>query len=154
MSLWWQTDMSSNERIKELILSSKKVAAADMAEIKGAMPLKKDFFSRKLRDFVLHRYMLSPEDELPEDFGELTELSLSQSMKISPELVREFDLAKSCDGATSAMAKKVLLFMTIQRELGIELPAMESARLKSLSQLADMAWDEMLKAPDWNGKLE
>ncbi len=116
--------MSSDERIKELILTSKKVAAADMAEIKSAIPLKKEFFARKLRDFVLHRYMLSPEDELPEDFGELTELSLAQSMRISPELVREFDLAKSCDGATSAMAKKVLLFMTIQRELGIELPAM------------------------------
>ena len=143
--------MSSSEEIKELILSSKKVAAADMAEIKAAMPLEKEFFAKKLRDYVLHRYMLSPEDEtLPEDFNALTELSLSQSMKISPDLVKEFDLAKSCDGATSAMAKKVLLFMTIQRELDIELPAMETARLRDLRQLADLAWNEMLSADRWN----
>lgn len=124
-----------------------------MAEIKAAMPLEKEFFRGKLRSFVLHRYMLSDESGLPDDFDALTELSLSQSMKISPELVKEFDLAKSCDGATSAMAKKVLLFMTIQRELGIELPAMETARLKSLLQLADLAWSEMLRAECWNGKL-
>jgi len=145
--------MSSSAGVKELILSSKRTAAADMAEIKESVPLEKEFFARKLRDFVLHRYMLSPEAELPEDFNELTELSLSQSMRISPELVKEFDLAKSCDGATSAMAKKVLLFMTIQRELGIELPAMETARLKSLSQLADLAWNEMLSAEEWRDKL-
>ena len=149
----WPTDMSTSEEIKAIILSSKKVAAADMAEIKAAMPLEKEFFRGKLRSFVLHRYMLSDEAGLPDDFNALTELSLSQSMKISPELVKEFDLAKSCDGATSAMAKKVLLFMTIQRELGIELPAMETARLKSLSQLADLAWNEMLHSEHWNGKL-
>lgn len=150
-----RAEMSRNEEVKALILSSKKVSAADMAEIKSAAPLTREHFARKLRDFVLHRYLLSPEDEtLPEDFNTLTELSLSQSMKISPELVKEFDLAKSCDGATSAMAKKVLLFMTIQRELGIELPAAETARLKSLPQLADLAWNEMLRAERWAGRLD
>lgn len=145
--------MSTAEEVKELILSSKRAAAADMAQIKGAAPLEKEFFAEKLRDFVLHRYMLPPEQELPEDFNELTELSLSQSMKVSPELVREFDLAKSCDGATSAMAKKVLLFMTVQRELGIELPAMETARIKSLRQLADLAWDQMAVSHLWRDRI-
>lgn len=146
--------MAGTDSIKELILSSKRIAAADMAEIKAAQPLTKDFFSRKLRDFVLHKYMLSPEMELPENFSALTELSLSRSMKISPELVKEFDLAKSCDGASSAMAKKVLLFMAIQRELGIQLPAMASARITTIQGLAELAWEEMLSAPAWEGRLD
>lgn len=146
--------MPDTNSIKELILSSKRVAAADMAEIKSRAPLSKDLFTRKLRDFVLHKYMLSPEAELPEDFSALTELSLAQSMKISPELVKEFDLAKSCDGASSAMAKKVLLFMAIQRELGIELPAMETARIKTLRELAELAWTEMSASALWEGRLE
>ncbi len=146
--------MADTEQIKQLILSSKRLAAADMAEIKAALPLTREHFAEKLRAYVLHKYMLDPAAALPEDFSALTDLSLARSMRISPELVREFDLAKSCDGASSAMAKKVLLFMAIQRELGIELPAMESARVTSLAALADLAWGELEKAPAWEGKLE
>ena len=125
-----------------------------MAEIKSAVPLTKELFARKMRDFVLHKYMLSPQMNLPENFSALTELSLSRSMKISPELVKEFDLAKSCDGASSAMAKKVLLFMAIQRELSIELPAMASARIKTIGELSDLAWNEMLVSDVWRDRLE
>ena len=146
--------MPDTDSIKELILSSKRVAAEDMAAIQAQQPLTKAFFARKLRDFVLHKYMLSPEMELPENFSALTELSLSRSMKISPELVKEFDLAKSCDGASSAMAKKVLLFMAIQRELGIQLPAMASARITTIHDLAELAWNEMQVADAWAGRLE
>ena len=146
--------MADADSIKELILTSKRVAAEDMAAIRSQQVLKKAFFSRKLRDFVLHKYMLSPEMELPENFSALTELSLSRSMKISPELVKEFDLAKSCDGASSAMAKKVLLFLAIQRELGILLPAMASARITTIQGLADLAWEEMLASEAWEGRLE
>jgi hypothetical protein len=146
--------MADTEQIKELILSSKRLAAADMAAIKAAAPLTKAFFAETLRCYVLHKYMLDPAAELPENFSALTELSLARSMRISPELVKEFDLAKSCDGASSAMAKKVLLFMAIQRELGIELPAMESARLTTLAALAELAWGELEKSPAWEGKLE
>ena len=150
----WPIDMADTEQIKQLIVSSKRLAAADMAEIKAALPLTKAFFADKLRCYVLHKYMLDPDMELPENFSELTDLSLSRSMRISPELVKEFDLAKSCDGASSAMAKKVLLFMAIQRELGIELPAIESARITSLADLAELAWNEMLTASAWEGKLK
>ena len=153
-SLSLQTDMVDIKSIKEVILGSRRFAEEDMAVVKAQVPLTKEFFSRKLRDFVLHKYLLSPEMELPEDFNALTELSLSRSMKISPELVKQFDLAASCDGATSAMAKKVLLFMAIQRELDIQLPAMASAKITTLQSLADLAWNEMLSSPEWEGRLE
>ena len=146
--------MANTDSIKELILNSRRIAAEDMAEIKAQQPLTYEFFSRKLRDFVLHKYMLSPEMELPENFSALTEFSLSRSMKISPELVKEFDLARSCDGASSAMAKKVLLFMAIQRELGILLPARASAQITTIQALADLTWNEMLSSPAWEGRLE
>ena len=146
--------MPERSDIKELILGSKKKASADMADIRAQDPLTFSFFSGKLRDFVLHKYLLSPDDpSLPEDFSALTDLSLASSMKISPELVKEFDLAKSCDGASSAMAKKVLLFMAVQRELGIELPAMETARISTLSDLSKLTWDTLLLSPAWRDKM-
>ena len=146
--------MNSADTIKKLILSSKKAAAEDMAAICSQSPLTKSFFSEKLRGFVLHKFMLKDEDLTSDDFNAITELSLSKSMKISPELVKEFDLAKRCDGVSSAMAKKVLLFMAIQRELGIQLPALASARITTIHDLADLAWNEMLSAEVWKGRLE
>lgn len=68
-------------------------------------------------------------------------------MKVSKELVREFDLAKSCDGATSAMAKKVLLLLSIQRELDIQIPAEQAAKDITLTQLAELVWTELERAP-------
>jgi len=124
-----------------------------MAAIHAQVTLTHEFFQKKLRDFVLHKYLLKEEDLTSDDFSEITELSLSRSMKISPELVKEFDLAKSCDGVSSAMAKKVLLFMAIQRELGIELPPRETARLKTLDELADLAWNIVKTAPQWEKKI-
>lgn len=146
--------MNSADNIKKVILSSKKAAAEDMAAIHSQSPLTKSFFSEKLRGFVLHKFMLKEEDLASDDFNSITELSLSKSMKISPELVKEFDLAKSCDGVSSAMAKKVLLFMAIQRELGIQLPAMASARITTIHDLAELAWNEMCSAESWEGRLE
>ncbi len=146
--------MTDIDVIKNHITMSKRAAAEDMKEIHAQQHLTREFFGQKLRDFVLHKYMLDPGEEIPDDFNKLTDLSLSRSMKISPELVKEFDLARSCDGASSAMAKKVLLFMAIQRELDILLPARESARIKDLSDLADLAWEEMCASPSWQEKVE
>ena len=66
----------------------------------------------------------------------------------------EFDTAKSCDGATSAMAKKVLLFMTIERELGLQLPALETARVKTLEDIAQLVYRTMQNTPAWQSRIE
>ena len=109
---------------------------------------------QQLTQYVLTKYLLTQEDLLTTDsFDGLTELSLSKSMQVSPELVKEFDTAQSCDGATSAMAKKVLLFRAIERALGIQLPAMRSARLKSMEDFAQMLWDTLKESPDWSERM-
>lgn len=145
--------MPDNEQIKELILASKREAAAEMAQIKGRVPLTREFLTEHLRRYVLRKYMLTDADGAEEDFHALTELSLSRSMKISKELVKEYDLAKSCDGTSSVMAKKVLLFMAIQRDLDITLPARETVRFRTLDELAELVFNTMQTSPAWQGRL-
>lgn len=145
--------MQDKQSVKELILASKRAANEDMAQIKSANPLTYSFFDKKLRDYVMHKYHMNPETTTTIDFHELTELSMSNSMKISKELVKEFDLANSCDGTSSVMAKKVLLFRSIEKALEIQLPAMETARFKLLCELSAMAWKEMQKAAHWQDLL-
>ena len=119
--------------------------------LRAAFPLKKVCSSHSKGETVL-----VTAEEIPEDasFDALVEESLSHSMKIDPSLVAEFDTAKSCDGATSAMAKKVLLFMTLERELGLQLPALETARVKTLEDISQMVFRTMQNTAVWQSRIK
>lgn len=147
--------MSNRTEIQKRLLRSRREADGHMNVICETVPLNYDILQEQLRQYVLTKFLLTEEDA-PADksFDGLVELSLAKSMKISPELVEEFDTAKSCDGATSAMAKKVLLFMAIQRALKIELPALESARVKTLEDLSSMVWNTLAQQPEWRQKMD
>ncbi|MBR3244151.1 MAG: hypothetical protein IKG70_05150 [Lachnospiraceae bacterium] len=146
--------MKDRSAIRNLLLRSRLEAEQHMENIRSADPLTYETLHEELYRFVLIKYLLSDEDRPDNDsFSDLAELSLSKSMKVSPALVEEFDAAASCDGATSVMAKKVLLFMAIQRELNIELPAAESARIKTMHDLSRMVWNTLKTSPENAGRL-
>ena len=90
--------------------------------------------------------MLREEEHPSATFQALAELSIAQSAKIAPELVKELDTTKDCMGSTSVMAKKVLLLRGIEKALDITLPAMPAARISGLDDLGDLVW-EALTAP-------
>ena len=147
--------MSDRAQIRRLLLRSRREADGHMEAIHNQAPLSQTFFLTHLRQYVLAKYLLTEEEAAQAGtFDGLVELSLSKSMQVSPELVAEFDTARSCDGTTSAMAKKVLLFMAIQRALEIELPAQASARIRTLDDLAQLAWDTLARSPAWTDRLE
>lgn len=125
---------------KELIISSRREAQQHIDNIKHAHCLTHDYLYYELSEFIRCKYLLKCEDMTTDNFTELTQISMSKSMKVSKELVEEFDLAKSCDGVSSLMAKKVLLFMAIQRLLGISLPADKIAEADTLRDISDAVW--------------
>ena len=140
--------------IRQMLLRSRNAADGHIQTIRRAVPLSYALFRQEMRQFVLDKYLLTEADVPADDgFDELTERSLARSMKISPELVKEFDTAQSCDGATSAMAKKVLLFMAMEKALQIRMPARESARLTTLEELIQLLWSAMKTTPVWVDRL-
>lgn len=147
--------MENRSEIRRRLLRARKAAKTHMDAICGTSPLTYPLLKQELRQFILAKFLLD-EEEIPEDagFDALVEKSLSHSMKIDPNLVAEFDTAKSCDGATSAMAKKVLLFMTMERELGLQLPALETARVKTLEDISQMVYKTMQSTPAWQSRIE
>lgn len=145
--------MNEFKAIHDLLKAQKNTAAAYAEKIRNTEPLTHDVFYDCMRGFVLTKYMLGESDFTPESsFDDLVEISLAKTMKIDKSLVEEFDTARSCDGATSAMAKKVLLFMAIQKELNIELPAGPTAKLKSLDELIELTWEQLNASADWKEK--
>lgn len=126
--------------IKERLLRSRRDAAAELEAIKAASPLTEHDVMEHIRAYVLDKYLLDADTPLSANFGKLTELSLSRSSQISPELVKEFDTAQSCDGATSAMAKKVLLARSIEKGLDVQLDAPALAKIETLGDFCEVVW--------------
>ncbi len=141
--------------VRRLLLANRRKAELHITNIREAKQLRYPFLHEELYQYVLAKFHLTDEDRPADDsFNELTERSLAKSMQISPDLVAEFDTAQSCDGATSVMAKKVLLYMSIQRALEIELPATESARVKTMSDVSKMVWNTLASSPAWKDRLQ
>lgn len=125
-------------------MRSRNQANAELEQIKDAQDPAEEFVREHIRRYVLGKYLLDENTPGTELFSKLTELSLANSAKISPELVKEFDTAQSCDGATSAMAKKVLLGRSIEKGLDVTLDAARFAKVKTLDDFTELVWTALL----------
>lgn len=132
--------MSAEERkrVRETLLKYTKAAAWEARCIRERGESDFGYLRAHLRGYILSKYML-PEGECRSDrITALTEASLARMMKVTPELARQLDTARSCAGATSATVKKALLLQAMERELGIVLPAAEAVAAKDVTNLAEV----------------
>ena len=137
--------MDEQERARALILESRRAAAGHIAAIKAAPAPTRELVRREVRGYIMAKFHLTEDDCATESFRDLAGLSLSKSMRLSPELVKEYDLARSCDGTSSRTAKMVLLFLALQRDLGIRFDPMSTAEAETLTDVGDLVWEQLKK---------
>ena len=146
--------MDQKERIKEMLIEAQKRSAEQVVLIKGQVPLTKDFFHKSLRNYILCKFMLDEEECTSDNLDEITEISLAKSAGISKELVQDLDIAKTCSGGSSAMTKKVLLFLAIQKDFDVHLPTEGTGNVRTLSDLSELVWSVMSKKESWKSVLD
>lgn len=95
-----------------------------------------------LRRFVLNKYLLPP-DVTEESLNQLAAMSVERTMELYGAAGRP-DHAATCEGTTSAMNKKVLLLMAIQKELDIRFDPAETAEMKTTRAISRVVF-RMLK---------
>lgn len=138
--------MDERAAIRARLLRSRNGAAVWAERFRTAETPDRDLFRLCLRGYVLEKYMLTERDAAEcGSFDALVERSIAKSMQISAELVSELESAQSCGGATSSETKKVLLFLAVQRDFSLELPAEKTPYIRTLDDLADLAWEAMQK---------
>ena len=93
---------------KEMILASKKAAAEHIANIRNAPELTRDLVRQEVRAYIMAKFHLTDEDCTTDNFSRLAQISLSKSMKISHELVKEFDLAAYTEGDSTEISTEQL----------------------------------------------
>ncbi|MGD9162749.1 MAG: hypothetical protein PVG39_30365 [Desulfobacteraceae bacterium] len=146
--------MDHKERIREMLLEAQKKSAEQVLLIKGQVPLTRDFFHKSLRNYILYKFMLEEEECTGDNLDEITEISLAKSAGISKELVQDLDIAKTCSGGSSAMTKKVLLFLAIQKDFNVYLPTEGTGNVRTLSDLSELVWNAMSEKEAWKSVLE
>ena len=129
---------ADRKRVREALLQYTKAAAWEASCIRENRPPDFGYVRAHLRGYILGKYMM-PEGECRSDrIAALTESSLARMMKVTPELAKQLDTARSCAGATSATVKKALLLQAMERELGVILPAAEAVAAKDVTALAGL----------------
>lgn len=128
---------------KDIFLKYRQQAAEYMQEIKHA-----DFKDEKelhtlLYPYILCKYSLLGDCQEIYDLDTLAELSVAKAIRLTKTDAFKADSSASCEGTTSAMNKKVLLLMAIQRELGIRFPREITAELTDTRKIADAVYRQM-----------
>ena len=131
--------------MKNEILSDRARAEKEIAYIKEHPEISKEELHEHVYEYVLFKYNLSAEAEGVYALDELAKISVAKAIRLSKERAIAYDNRGTCEGATSAMNKKVLLMMAIQRELGIKFPLDKTAGIKTTHELAAVTWEELRK---------
>ena len=134
-------------QIKNHLISHREHAQHQIDYIKAHRHMEEDELHTYIYDYVLYKYNLYGEVADVYVLEELAELSDAKAIKLSKEQAIAYDNKASCDGATSAMNKKVLLLMAIQKELNIKFPLDEVVQIKDTKKLTSVVYRQL------NGKM-
>ena len=134
-------------QIKNHLISHREHAQHQIDYIKAHRHMEEDELHTYIYDYVLYKYNLFGEVSDVYVLDDLAELSVAKAIKLSKEQAIAYDNKASCDGATSAMNKKVLLLMAIQKGLNIKFPLDEVVQIKDTKKLTSVVYRQL------NGKM-
>lgn len=134
-------------QIKNHLISHREHAQHQIDYIKAHRHMEEDELHTYIYDYVLYKYNLFGEVADVYVLDDLAELSVAKAIKLSKEQAIAYDNKASCDGATSAMNKKVLLLMAIQKELNIKFPLDEVVQIKDTKKFTSVVYRQL------NGKM-
>ena len=106
--------------------------------------LDREGFRREVRAFTLAKFFLTEVEAQAEGSEEILKLanaSVEKMLRNADKSVKLAEGSTTCTNQSSTDIKKVLLSMTLQRELGIKFAPEYSAELTTISQLADALFD-------------
>lgn len=130
-------------QIKNHLISHREHAQHQIDYIKAHPCMEEDELHTYIYDYVLYKYNLFGEVSDVYVLDDLAELSVAKAIKLSKEQAIAYDNKASCDGATSAMNKKVLLLMAIQKELNIKFPLDEVVQIKDTKKLTSVVYRQL-----------
>ncbi len=119
-------------------------AARQIDSINSDKELRYEALYAHLRQYILIRFCLDDEPCETDDLIELAELSLAKVLHIRREELCRLDLS-SCTRSSYVVTRKNLLFLVLEKELGIEILPEENASITDIGDLAELILAKLKK---------
>lgn len=124
-------------KIDKPLLHSRKMASDILHKMQNTTYESPSKLHEDLYPFILYKLLLYDSAYGNHNINELMELSVAKAIQLDKKDAFKADSAASCDGATSAMNKKILLYMAIQKGFDIKLPVERTAYFETTDQIAE-----------------
>ncbi|MCU6763465.1 Uncharacterised protein [uncultured Roseburia sp.] len=123
-------------KVNKTLLQSRQAAAALLEKMQRTVYHTPELLHEDLYQFILYKYLLHETAQGIYDISELSELSVAKAVQLEKQDAFKADSAASCDGVTSSMNKKILLYMAIQKGFGITFPVEKTAYFETTQDIA------------------
>ena len=114
-----------------------ETAEALLEEVRSAPERSAEEIAGKLRQYIAAKLLLS-ETEISDNIIEMVRINVAKASHMTVEQLKEMDRPGRCGSAPAVLSKRVLLYIDIQKQLGITLPAMELPEIRTVQELTAM----------------
>lgn len=132
--------------IKERLLAANAAAAEQINFIRSGATKDYSVLFNHVRQYVMHKFLLTEADLCTDNLFELAEISIANSTNIRRQDLAELDVSLNCTGESSVITKKVLLLLALQKGLAIQFSPDETADIETLPQLAAVIFRDLKAA--------
>ncbi|WP_288775820.1 hypothetical protein [uncultured Eubacterium sp.] len=130
--------------IKEKILQQKKDSQFYVKMIcEGQSSLSREVFGSLFLQYMCAKFLLEPEEITTDNFYEICQISAEKAAKRPHGELDAAEAASKCGGATTAMNKKILFLLAVNREYGINVTAEDSVQIDTFTQLCDCIYQKL-----------
>ena len=89
----------------------------------------------------MKKFALTDSDlEETENLDDLAKISLGKALKVSKDLVADYEAGENCEGATSSDVKRTLLLVKIQKSLSVRLSLQDLMGITTIEDAAKAIW--------------
>lgn len=121
------------------IAESAKAADAVLEDYLAQPEMSEKALAETMKKYIAVKQQLSG-DEVSDNITIMVRISISKATGIPVEKLKELDKAGACGSAPAVLAKRVLLFIDIQKKLGITFPVDKMYGVQTVQDLAELAF--------------
>lgn len=130
--------MTAREIAKQIAQASQ---AADlvMTEFLELTDPGPDELEQAIRRYVALKLQLEG-DEISDNITKMVRISVSKASGIPLEKLKEMDRPGACGSAPAVLAKRVLLFLDVQKKLHVSMPPEKAGDIQTTQDLTDVLY--------------
>ena len=114
-----------------------EMAESHLDEIRSFPELPAAVVAEKLKQYIAAKLLLS-EEEVSDNIIEMVRCNVAKASHMTSEQRKERDRPGRCGSAPAVLSKRVMVYLDIQKNLGITLPVKDLPEVRTVQELTDM----------------